>query len=364
MSIIRVEHLRKEYPAYTPIKDISFEVEKGEIITIIGPSGTGKSTLLRCINMLETPTSGKVFINDTEITAKGCPLHEVRKNVGMVFQQFNLFDHMNLYENIMYAPMKVNGMPKDEAHALADQLLDLVSLSGRGEAYPDELSGGQKQRAAIARTLAMNPEIILFDEPTSALDPTMVGQVLSVIKKLAARGLTAMIVTHEMEFARSISTRMMYLDQGEVYEDGTPEQIFEHPKRNRTRDFVERMSVLHKRIVPGNFDYLDFMNEIESYGRNHSLDQKKIVYANLILEELVVGKMLPAMQGDNPHLHFMFECSERDNKASVTILWSDKTLGNPFDGLDELGKKILENAAGKIDFTTGEKNNSLRFIGL
>ena len=360
--MIRIEHMRKEYPAATPLTDVNVEIHKGDVISVIGPSGTGKSTLLRCINMLERPTSGKIFINDTEVTAKGCRLHEIRQNMGMVFQSYNLFNHMNVYENIMYAPMKIRGMTEADARALADDLLEQVGLSGRGEAYPDEMSGGQKQRVAIARTLAMKPEIILFDEPTSALDPTMVGQVLSVIRKLAEQGMTMMIVTHEMEFARKVSNRIFYMDQGIIYEDGSPEQIFEHPLHNRTRQFIQRMKVLYRRIEGHGFDYREFSSEIDLFCRKHSMEQKKVNHAQSILEELCVGSMLPAM-GAEGHLHFLLECSERDDKANVTLLWRGEAV-DPLDALDPLERSILSGCAEEIVFEPGEDNNALHFTSL
>ncbi|MCQ2771019.1 MAG: amino acid ABC transporter ATP-binding protein, partial [Clostridia bacterium] len=196
---IRISHLRKEYPDATPLKDVSVDIYKGDVISIIGPSGTGKSTLLRCVNLLNVPTSGQIFVDGEEITAKGCKVNLLRRKMGMVFQSFNLFNNMTVIDNIMKAPVELLGMSRQEAYDLGMELLAKVGLKNQALRYPDELSGGQKQRVAIVRTLAMKPEIILFDEPTSALDPTMVGEVLSVIKSLASEGLTMMIVTHEMK---------------------------------------------------------------------------------------------------------------------------------------------------------------------
>ena len=200
--MIEIKHLRKEYDTVTPIEDLSVTVNDGDVISLIGPSGTGKSTLLRCINMLETPTSGHIWIDDTEITDPNCDLDMVRRRMGMVFQSFNLFGHMTVIENIMFSPITLLDKPKQEAYDEGMKLLRMVGLAQKAMNYPDELSGGQKQRIAIARTLAMDPEIILFDEPTSALDPTMVGEVQAVIRDLSTTGKTLMIVTHEMDFAR------------------------------------------------------------------------------------------------------------------------------------------------------------------
>ena len=245
-TIISVKHLRKEYPNTTPLKDINIDVEKGEVISIIGPSGTGKSTLFRCMNLLEKPSSGKVYIDGIEITDSKSNIPLLRQRMGMVFQNFNLFNNMNVVENIMAAPVDILHKSKKDAYEKAMELLKMVGLADKENAFPDELSGGQKQRVAIARALAMEPEIILFDEPTSALDPTMVGEVLNVIKNLAKQGLTMMIVTHEMKFAYDVSTRVLYLDDGIIYEEGTPEQIFKNPQGEKTRQFIKHLKIFEE----------------------------------------------------------------------------------------------------------------------
>ncbi len=237
--MISIQHLCKKFDDVIPLQDINAEIKKGDVISIIGPSGTGKSTLLRCLNRLEEPSSGKILMEGQDLGKKECNLPLLRRKMGMVFQNFNLFPHMNILENIMYGPVKVLKHSKKDAYAKGMQLLRTVGLEDKAENYPDELSGGQKQRAAIARTLAMEPEVILFDEPTSALDPTMVGEVLSVIKNLAREGMTMLIVTHEMSFARKVSNRVFYLDQGIIYEEGSPEEIFDHPKKERTQQFMQ-----------------------------------------------------------------------------------------------------------------------------
>ena len=242
MSLIRIEYLRKEFPDVTPLKDVNLEVRPGEVISIIGPSGTGKTTLLRCINRLEEPTSGKIIINDEEVTAPKYDLTRIRRKVGMVFQSFNLFSNLNVAENIMTGPVRLLNKTKQEAYDEAMELLERVGLSEKALNYPDELSNGQKQRIAIMRALAMNPEVMLFDEPTSALDPTMVGEVLQVIKGLAGDGMTMLIVTHEMQFANDVSDRILYMDEGVIYEEGTPEQIFGSPQKDKTKSFISRLS--------------------------------------------------------------------------------------------------------------------------
>lgn len=241
MSLIEVKHLRKEYPNVTPLKDVNATVEEGEVISIIGPSGTGKSTFIRCLNRLETPTSGQILVDGVDMCDPAVDLPMMRQKMGMVFQNYALFNHKLVVENLMMAPMDLLGISKQEAYERALSLLEMVGLRDKALSWPHELSGGQRQRVAIARGLAMNPKILLFDEPTSALDPQMVSEVLSVITGLAERGLTMLVVTHEMRFARDASTRVFYMDRGELWEAGPPEQIFEHPLRQETHDFIFRV---------------------------------------------------------------------------------------------------------------------------
>ena len=239
-SMISLRHVRKEYPNVVPLQDISVEIRKGEVISVIGPSGTGKSTLLRCINLLEMPTAGEIVVGGEVITNKKCRINLVRQKMGMVFQSFNLFAHKTIIENIMMGQTDLLGRSRQEAYEKGMELLRTVGLSDKALSYPDELSGGQKQRAAIARTLAMEPEIILFDEPTSALDPTMVGEVLSVIRRLAGQGMTMMIVTHEMKFARNVADEVIFMEGGHIVEQAPPEELFGNPKEERTRQFLNR----------------------------------------------------------------------------------------------------------------------------
>ncbi len=239
-EILRLSHLEKQFGTHAVLRDISFSVEKGEVISIIGSSGSGKSTMLRCINLLETPTGGQIFFEGKDITAKDVDLSRYRARVGMVFQQFNLFHNMSVLANCVSPQTTVLGRKKQEAEERAREYLSRVGMSAYLDARPAQLSGGQKQRVAIARTLAMNPDIILFDEPTSALDPEMVGEVLEVMQSLAQTGLTMLVVTHEMAFARDVSSRVMFMDDGVIAEDGLPEEIFQAPKQARTREFLSR----------------------------------------------------------------------------------------------------------------------------
>lgn len=239
-TILSVKNLSKNYSSLSVLKKINLDIKKGEVVAIIGPSGSGKSTLLRCMNALETISGGEIWFGDTCInnTKK---LHKLREDIGMVFQHFNLFPHMTVLKNITIAPMKIKKKKKEEAEAKALDLLAKVGLQDKKDVYPGTLSGGQKQRIAIARALAMEPEILLFDEPTSALDPEMVGEVLNVMKELAQTGMTMVVVTHEMGFAREVADRVVFMDEGYIMEEGTPEQVFEQTKNERVKAFLHKM---------------------------------------------------------------------------------------------------------------------------
>lgn len=338
--MITIRHLRKEYPNVTPLQDVNCEIEKGEVISIIGPSGTGKSTLLRCINRLENPTSGEILMDGENIMDPKTDLPKVRRKMGMVFQSFNLFSHKMIIENIMMAPMDLLGLSAQEAYDEGIRLLEMVGLAEKAMNYPDELSGGQRQRVAIARTLAMHPEIVLFDEPTSALDPTMVGEVLAVIRRLAREGLTMMIVTHEMKFARDVSTRIFYMDQGTIYEEGSPEQIFDDPKRERTRIFVKRLKVFEREITSRQFDFMEMNTAIEEFGRKQMISQRDIVGIQIVFEELCVQILLDRME-DKFSIFFSAAVSELDGHCSVTVAYSGDRF-DPFICLAEsLSVKLL-----------------------
>ncbi|WP_234124975.1 amino acid ABC transporter ATP-binding protein [Clostridium hydrogenum] len=238
---IEVKTLKKKYGLNEVLKDININVARNEVLCVIGPSGSGKSTLLRCMNGLEEITSGKIIVDGKDITDKGTNIDKLRENIGMVFQNFNLFPHLTVLKNITFAPVQLKKMDKDEAEQKALRLLEKVGLKDKANAYPDKLSGGQKQRVAIARALAMNPDIMLFDEPTSALDPEMVGEVLNVMKDLAKEGMTMVVVTHEMGFAREVSDRVIFMADGYIVEDDTPENIFKNPNHDRTKEFLNKV---------------------------------------------------------------------------------------------------------------------------
>ncbi|MGI5058852.1 amino acid ABC transporter ATP-binding protein [Treponema pectinovorum] len=238
---IHVENLRKTFGNLEVLKDISLDITEGEVVCIIGPSGSGKSTFLRCLNHLEVPTSGKIVVDGKDITDKKINLNKVRENIGMVFQHFNLFANKTVIQNLMLAPVELKKMTKQEAKINGMKLLQRVGLETKADAHPQQLSGGQKQRVAIARSLAMNPSVLLFDEPTSALDPEMVGEVLAVMKELANGGMTMIVVTHEMGFAREVADRVLFMDGGYIVEQGTAEQVLKNPQEERTKSFLEKV---------------------------------------------------------------------------------------------------------------------------
>ena len=242
--LIQVQDLKKHFTGTSAIKaldGVSVDIKKGEVVVVIGPSGSGKSTFLRCLNLLEVPTGGQILFNGVDITDKSCNINLHRQKMGMVFQHFNLFPHMTILRNMTLAPVKLLHKSQEEADAQALKLLQRVGLGDRGNAYPAQLSGGQKQRVAIVRALLMEPEVMLFDEPTSALDPEMVGEVLEVMKELAHDGMTMVVVTHEMGFAREVGSRVLFMADGKLVEQGTPEQIFEHPQNPRLQDFLGKV---------------------------------------------------------------------------------------------------------------------------
>ena len=295
MSLIEIKNLRKEYPNAVPLDNVSVNIEAGEVVGIIGPSGTGKSTLLRCINRLETPTSGEIWIDGVNVCDPKTNLAEIRTKMGMVFQSFNLFPHKMAVENIMMPQQQLLGVSAVDAYNEAIEQLRKVGLENRARRYPDELSGGQKQRVAIARALAMHPKIILFDEPTSALDPSMVSEVLNVMSDLAKTGLTMLIVTHEMRLARDLPSRVFFMDQGGIYEDGTPDQIFNHPQKERTRNFIYRIRSWEY-SVGADVDIYEMMGSLEAFCQRQFLGRKASNSCQLVIEELVTGYFLPVLE--------------------------------------------------------------------
>lgn len=355
--LIEIEHLRKEYSNATPLMDVNTAIRRGEVITVIGPSGTGKSTLMRCINRLETPTSGTIRVFGEDTSDKKTDLSLLRQRMGMVFQSFNLFGHMTVVENVMLAPMVLKKETREYAYSNAMRLLRVVGMAEKALSYPDELSGGQKQRVAIARTIAMNPDIILFDEPTSALDPTMVGEVLSVVRELAKEGMTMMIVTHEMKFARDVSTRIFYMDQGVIYEDGTPAQIFDNPKKDRTRAFVKRLKVLTLSIDSLDYDFISMSEKLQLYGEKNMLGKKRIISLRLLFEELATVNIIGKATVSLP-LTITTEYDESTDDLQMRFEWKGIKY-NPLENADEISIRIVNGQIHDSSFTYENGTNRL-----
>lgn len=294
--MITVRHLKKvfkdESKELTVLSDVNCEIKKGEVISIIGPSGTGKSTFLRCLNRLEDPTGGQIEIDGADILDRKADVCMLRRKMGMVFQNFNLFEHLTILDNITLCPMTLLGQSKSDAEKRGLELLEMVGLHDKAGNLPCELSGGQKQRVAIARCLAMNPEIILFDEPTSALDPTMVSEVLAVIRRLASEGMTMAIVSHEMQFVKDVSTRVFFMYGGEIYEEGTPEQIFDNPQKPVTKAFVNRIRNLNFQLENRHYDLYGMFGKIETFCSKYGLGTVLAGKVQHVVEEML-SEILP-----------------------------------------------------------------------
>lgn len=346
-NMIELQHLQKKYPNSIPLKDVNVTINKGDVIAIIGASGCGKSTLLRCINMLDPPTSGKIIVSGEDITAKGYDLNRLRMKVGMIFQSFNLFSHQSVIENVMQPQMKLLGRSKQEAYDKAYSLLLAMGLSKQQFQFPDQISGGQQQRVAIARALAMDPDILLLDEPTSALDPTMVGEVETVIYELAKRGTTMLLVTHDMNFARNVSNRVFYMDEGGVYEDGTPEQVFGNPQREKTRRFIRRISSLTLNIVDGEFDYPKTISDIENFAARQGLDVRMGHKLQMIFEELC-AIYFPKRAGESFCASVVFEYN-KENEAVILSIDHNAGEVSQEEMLSDLSFLIVRRLVSELD---------------
>jgi polar amino acid transport system ATP-binding protein len=357
--MIEVKNLKKAYGDFVVFENVNADIEKGEVVSIIGPSGTGKSTFLRCLNLLDEPTAGEIYIGGENILAKDADVPKLRQKMGMVFQSFNLFDHLMIIENLMLAPVKVLGLPREEAYKRSMELLERVGISNKALQYPSELSGGQKQRVAIARALAMNPEIILFDEPTSALDPTMVGEVLNVIRRLKDDGLTMLIVTHEMNFARDVSSRVIYMDDKGIYEEGAPEQIFENPKRPRTQAFMKRTKSFVYEIKSAKFDLYEMNGKMENFALNNYISKDIVRKCELVSEELLVNLLLPKLDPENINASVTLSKSEADGDVSLTFSYNGSKK-NIFSDKDDISVKIIEKTASKIKQSKDKENNLIQ----
>ncbi len=342
-TIIHIANLKKSYGTFDVLRDINIDVHKGEVISIIGPSGTGKSTFLRCLNLLETPTSGSILIDGQDILSPQADVPMLRRRMGMVFQSFNLFNGMSVLDNICLAPMQLLGKSREEAEKQAMELLQMVGLVERAGAMPDQLSGGQKQRVAIARALAMEPEILLFDEPTSALDPTMVSEVLGVMTRLARRGMTMIVVTHEMRFARQVSSRVLFFAEGIVYEDGTPDQLFEHPQRERTRQFIQQIHETVFNIESEHFDWFAMMSQMEQFCQQYNLSHQQITSVLHVVDESLTilnsnGRSI------KPGTSLTLSYTEKDDMLQLIINSPEAINKDVFDAdSDDLAITILRN---------------------
>ena len=358
--MIRVEHLKKKFGNLTVLSDINAEIHKGEVISIIGPSGTGKSTFLRCLNLLERPTSGRIFIDDIDMLDKKTNAPLMRQKMGMVFQSFNLFNHLTVLQNLTIGPIKLLGKSRAEAETRGMELLKMVGLAEKSNNFADELSGGQKQRVAIARCLSMSPEIILFDEPTSALDPTMVSEVLAVIRRLAKEGMTMAIVTHEMDFARDVSHRVFYMDEGLIYEEGTPEQIFETPEKEKTKSFINRVRSFNWHIDSPDFDLYKMNAGVEQFCEKHAFSDTLINNILLVLEELI---FLYKSQSGTMNVDLRIAYSEKQNSIEI-IFDSEGKEGSIIENAepDDFGVMIIKNKAQKIEMERINEKNRLHII--
>ena len=336
MSLIEIKGLRKEYADAIPLDNLSVNIEAGEIISIIGPSGTGKSTFLRCLNRLEMPTAGSILLDGVDVCDPKTDLTAVRRKMGMVFQSFNLFAHKTVVENIMMPQQDLLGVSAKDAYAEAMEQLERVGLAGKARKYPGELSGGQKQRAAIARALAMKPKIMLFDEPTSALDPTMVSEVLSVIKSLAGSGLTMLIVTHEMRLARDVSTRVFYMDQGSIYEEGTAEQIFEHPQKDATKRFVFRIRSYEYTMTSEEHDILGLLGGLEEFCGRQFMTKKQCANCMLAAEEMCNAYLLSALDASkDASITLRISAGEQSGEQTIEVEYSGFS-GDPFAEAEDM----------------------------
>ncbi|MFA7418364.1 MAG: amino acid ABC transporter ATP-binding protein [Melioribacteraceae bacterium] len=358
--MIKVEKLAKKFGNLTVLEDINVEIHKGEVISIIGPSGTGKSTFLRCLNLLEIPTGGSIYIDGEDILHKETNVPKLRQKMGMVFQSFNLFSHLTVLDNLTIGQIKLLKRNKESAEKKAIELLKMVGLAEKAHSFADELSGGQKQRVAIARCLSMDPEIILFDEPTSALDPTMVSEVLAVIRRLAKEGMTMAIVTHEMDFARDVSKRVFYMDEGLIYEEGTPSQIFENPLREKTKAFIQRIRSFNYHIDSPDYDLYAMHAEVEHFCEKHVLTKNMTYNILLVIEELLeICKSVSKMHDVDLTLSY----SEKLDNIEIVFENSDKE-GNILEIVEQedIGLTIIKNFTQSVEFQRVENRNRLNIL--
>ena len=358
MSLIEVRGLRKSFGSLDVLKGVDLTVEEGERVAIIGGSGCGKSVFLRSLCLLEKPDAGQVFVDGQEITAKGAKVNEIRRSMGMLFQKFHLFSEMNVMDNLCLAPTHILKMPRKEAEKKAMELLGQVSLTNCANAWPAVLSGGQQQRIAICRCLMMEPKVLLFDEPTSALDPTMVGEVLAVIRMLAKRNMGMIIVTHEMNFAREVADRVLFFADGGIYEQGTPAEIFDAPKREKTISFIRKIKYFTYEIRKRRFDLMQMQGGIQCFGEKYGLSPVYIFRLRLCCEELVYELLANCWPNrEDVDLNLSVSHAELDNTTQIDIDCGGAHY-NPFEQeKDNLGVTILKKMSSKLDYHyTGNRN--------
>jgi len=358
--MIVFKHVQKAFGPSLVLKDINATVNDGDVIALIGHSGSGKSTLMRCLNYLDPPSGGQIIVDGEDITAPDCNINRVRQKMGMVFQSFNLFGHMTVIENIMYAPVRLLGMSRQDAYDRGIGLLTKVGLADRTMKYPDSLSGGQKQRVAIARTLAMDPEIILFDEPTSALDPSMVGEVETIIEDLAHSGKTMIIVTHEMDLVKRVANRVFYLDEGVIYEEGTPDQVFKHPQKEKTRRFVRSLRVLELNIGSDDLNFVRASARLDDYCFKNHIPLRTANRIRIVIEELCIQMLLPAVK--DAGINICLESSEEDGNTIITVKYPCRF--RPEDSGEEMSRRILMANVGSVSYSYDETEGSTVIVRL
>ncbi|HNR64328.1 MAG: amino acid ABC transporter ATP-binding protein [Thermotogaceae bacterium] len=357
--MISIRQLKKSFGNNVVLENINVEINKGDVIGVIGPSGCGKSTLIRCINLLEAPDSGEIRIDGVNIAEKNAPIDSIRQKMGMVYQNFNLFSHKTVLENVIMAPIHLLRIPKKQAIEEAFSVLKMVGMSHRADFMPDQLSGGQKQRAAIARCLAMKPEIILFDEPTSALDPTMIDEVLAVIRKLVKTGITSVIVTHEMGFARNIANRIFFMEERGIYEEGTPDEIFDHPKREKTKIFIQKLKIFEYKLQIRQLDIYELAGKLSEYGQKYDIAKRQMNGLNLILEEILVFLSQNADHKDMTSVIVSYQ--EANQQIQLEIRYgspSMNVLEHP--DFDEISRQLIHGLATDISCLPGEMGYTLK----
>ena len=367
MSLIEVKNISKSFGSLKVLEDVNLTVEEGERIAIIGGSGCGKSVFLRSLELLEIPDKGKIFIDGEEITSGRADVNKIRRKMGMVYQKFYLFSHMNVLENLCLAPVKLLGMPRAEAEAHAMEWLSKVGLTSKVHSMPQNLSGGQQQRIAICRSLMMSPKVLLFDEPTSALDPTMVGEVLAMIRMLTKQNMTMLIVTHEMNFAREVANRVLFFADKGIYEQGTPDEIFDNPKREKTIAFIRKLKYFSYDINEKDFDLLAMQGGIRNFTEKYGIDSKLTYRLELCSEELIYEILSGCYGSQDKDININFEIlySESDSSTVINLVSGGKKF-NPFD-IDEdsdddahLGIVMLKRiSAGKINYDFSDGLNKI-----